>query len=104
MAKQSIKIDVLDEHFEFTLADLCRCCTVEAETIIDMVEEGLLSPVGTSPSDWRFSGKAHRHVEITLHLQRDLRVNLPGAALALELIEENERLRRKLRIRDSFHY
>ena len=99
MATQSIHIDVLDEHFEFTLADLCRCCTVEAETIIAMVEEGMLSPAGSSPSDWRFSGMAQRHVEITLHLQRDLRVNLPGAALALELIEENERLRRKLRIR-----
>ena len=99
MTKQSIHIDVLDEHFEFTLADLCRCCTVEAETIIAMVEEGMLSPAGSSPMDWRFTGKAQRHVEITLHLQRDLRVNLPGAALALELIEENERLRRKLRVR-----
>ena len=98
MSKKSIQIEILDENFEFTLADLCQCCTVQAETIIDMVEEGMLSPVGSSPSEWRFTGTAQRHVEITLHLQRDLRVNLPGAALALELIEELEQLRRQLRL------
>ena len=99
MSKHSMQIEIIDEYFEFTLADLCRCCTVQAETIIDMVEEGVLSPVGSSPTEWRFTGTAQRHVEITLHLQRDLRVNLPGAALALELIEEIEQLRRQLQIK-----
>jgi chaperone modulatory protein CbpM len=99
MSKKSIQIEILDENFEFTLADLCQCCTVQAETIIDMVEEGMLSPVGSSPSDWRFTGTAQRHVEITLHLQRDLRVNLPGAALALELLDEVEMLRSKLQVK-----
>jgi len=98
MSKKSIQIEILDENFEFSLADLCQCCTVQAETIIDMVEEGMLSPAGSSPVNWRFSGTAQRHVEITLHLQKDLRVNLPGAALALELMEELEQLRRQLRL------
>lgn len=97
MSKKSIQIEVLDEYFEFSLADLCQCCTVQAETIIDMVEEGMLSPSGSSPTDWRFTGTAQRHVEITLHLQRDLRVNLPGAALAIELMDEIEQLRSKLK-------
>jgi len=92
-------IEIIDENFEFSLADLCQCCTVQAETIIDMVEEGMLIPAGTSPSDWRFTGTAQRQVEITLHLQRDLRVNLPGAALALDLMEEIEMLRSKLQIK-----
>ena len=99
MSIQSMEIDIIDEHFEFTLDELCQCCAVQDETIIAMVEEGMLSPVGSSPSEWRFTGKAQRHVEITLHLQRDLRVNLPGAALALELIEEIEMLRRQLRVK-----
>ena len=100
MSDKSMQIEILDEQFEFSLADLCQCCTVQAETIIEMVEEGMLSPVGSSPSDWRFSGTAQRHVEITLHLQRDLRINLPGAALALELMQEIEQLQRKLRLYD----
>ena len=92
-----MQIEILDEHFEFSLAELCQCCTVQAETIIAMVEEGMLSPVGSSPTEWRFTGTAQRHVEITLHLQKDLRVNLPGAALALELMQEIEHLQRQLR-------
>jgi chaperone modulatory protein CbpM len=96
MPIQSMKIDIIDEHFEFTLDELCECCSVPDDIIIAMVEEGMLSPVGSSPAEWRFTGTAQRHVEITLHLQRDLRVNLPGAALALELMEEIETLRRQL--------
>jgi len=99
MSIQSMKIEIIDEHFEFTLDELCQCCAVQDETIIAMVEEGMLSPVGSSPAEWRFTGTAQRHVEITLHLQRDLRVNLPGAALALELMEEIEMLRRQLRVK-----
>ena len=98
MSIQSMKIEIIDEHFEFTLDELCQCCAVQDEIIISMVEEGMLSPVGSSPAEWRFTGTAQRHVEITLHLQRDLRVNLPGAALALELMEEIEQLQRQLRI------
>jgi len=97
MSIQSMKIEIIDEHFEFTLDELCQCCAVKDEIIIAMVEEGMLSPVGSSPAEWRFTGTAQRHVEITLHLQRDLRVNLPGAALALELMEEIEQLQRQLR-------
>ncbi len=99
MSRHSMHIEIIDENFEFSLADLCQCCTVQAETIIDMVEEGMLTPAGTSPSDWRFTGTAQRQIEITLHLQRDLRVNLPGAALALDLMEEIEMLRSKLQIK-----
>jgi chaperone modulatory protein CbpM len=36
-------------------------------------------------------------VRITRNLQRDLGVNTPGAALALELLEELEQLRARLR-------
>jgi len=96
MSNHSTQIEIIDEYFVFTLADLCQCCTVQAETIIDMVEEGMLTPTGNTPSDWRFTGTAQRQVEITLHLQRDLRVNLPGAALALELMEEIDRLRSQI--------
>jgi chaperone modulatory protein CbpM len=99
MPKQSLQIDLIDEHFEFTLDELCQCCAVQDETIIAMVEEGMLSPAGSSPAEWRFAGNAQRYVEISLHLQRDLRVNLPGAALALELMEEIEMLRRRLQIK-----
>lgn len=94
--KRNQSVEVLDESCELSLAELCNACTVRAETIIAMVEEGLLEPRGPSPVEWRFPGPTLRRVEITLRLQQDLRVNLAGAALAVELLEEIERLRNRL--------
>ena len=48
-------------------------------------------------AQWRFSGVALTRVQRVIRLQHDFGVNLPGAALALELLEELERLRRAQR-------
>jgi chaperone modulatory protein CbpM len=84
---------ILDEHLELDIAELCRLCRIDLEEVVSMVAEGILEPRGMTPQDWRFSGHALVRVTRALHLQRDLRVNLPGAALALDLLEELELLR-----------
>lgn len=101
--KLNLTVEVLDETYEIGLAELCQACAVRTETIISMVEEGFLEPRGSTPVDWRFSGPTLRRVEITLRLQQDLRVNLAGAALAVELLEEIERLRDRLLRLDENH-
>ena len=93
---------VLDERTVFTLHELCRACGVHAELVIEMVEEGVLEPRGAFPADWRFTGSAVTRAQKALKLSRDLRVNWPGAALALDLLEEVEQLRlerRRARLR-----
>jgi chaperone modulatory protein CbpM len=92
---------VLDEEFSLSLAELCRSADLHAEQIVAMVEEGLLEPVGKDPHTWRFSGTAVRRVHIAIHLQRDLQVNLSGAALALELLDEIRELRTRLEVLQS---
>lgn len=88
---------LLDEHTLFSLRELCRACGVHAELVIEMVEEGVLEPRGATPADWRFAGSAVTRAQKALRLTRDLRVNWPGAALALDLLDEVERLRRDRR-------
>jgi chaperone modulatory protein CbpM len=87
---------VLDDSVDFSLGELCRCCGVNAEMVIEMVDEGLLEPTGASPEQWRFHGPALWRVRTALRLTQDLRVNLAGAALAVELMDELEELRRQL--------
>lgn len=84
---------LLDERAVFTLHELCRACGVHAELVIEMVEEGVLEPQGGTPAEWRFMGSAVTRAQKALNLTRDLRVNWPGAALALDLLEEIEQLR-----------
>lgn len=89
--------EILDETVELTLGDLSRACAVHAELIVEMVEAGLVEPRGNSPSEWRFPGPSLRRVQVALRLQRDLDINLPGAALAIDLLDELEALRTQLR-------
>jgi len=84
---------VLDEQAELTLSDLCRACCQHAEWIVQLVEEGILEPAGRNPAQWRFSGTSLQKAHIAMRLQRDLDINLAGAALALDLMDEIESLR-----------
>ncbi|MVF23899.1 MerR family transcriptional regulator [Methylocaldum sp. BRCS4] len=86
---------VLDETIKLSLVDVCEACRVDAESIFEMVNEGIVDPEGSEPMNWQFNTAALRRLQTALHLQRDLGVNLPGAALALDLLEELEALRRR---------
>ncbi len=88
---------VLSEEIRLSLREVCYTCDVSAELIMDMVTEGVIEPQGTEPGEWYFNGAALTRIQTALSLQHDLRVNLPGAALAIDLIEELEEWRRRCR-------
>ena len=86
---------LIDEELECSLSDICRLCNISTEAVQEMVDEGLLCPRGREPMDWRFSALELRRIQVTVRLQRDLRVNLPGCALVIDLLEELEELRQR---------
>lgn len=86
---------VFEENDVITLADLCRSCTVQTETVTMLVSEGILDPVGGEVEQWQFSIGSIRRVRTVVHLQRDLGVNIAGAALALELLDQIAELKRR---------
>jgi chaperone modulatory protein CbpM len=88
---------VLDETTYWGITEICRLCRVDNEVIYEMVNEGVLIPEGSSPETWRFNSVAIKRIQVTLRLQSDLRVNLPGAALALDLLDELDELRAQLK-------
>ena len=92
---------ILEEQTGLTLAEVCRACAVHAEYIIELVEEGVLVPDGREPVSWRFSGTHMRRATVSLRLQRDLGVNLAGVALALQLLDEVEALRARIRAMET---
>ncbi len=90
----------LDEEILLSTSDLCRACAVHAEWIVELVEEGILEPEGHDPVTWQFRGPSLRRVQVVLRLQHDLGVNLAGAALVLDLMDELESLRTRLQAVD----
>jgi chaperone modulatory protein CbpM len=97
--KNAISGQVLEDTELVTMLELCRSCTVETETITLLVEEGILDPQGESVEQWRFSITSLRRVKTVIHLQRDLGVNLAGAALALDLLDQIAELKHAVKDR-----
>ena len=88
---------VLEEQVDLTLVELCRACDAQVDLLLELVEEGLIVPSGDAPEVWRFTGVQLRQARVAIRLQRDLGVNAPGAALALQLMDEIDALRQRLR-------
>jgi len=89
--------EILDEGREYDIETVCRICRTDRDVVIEMVSQGVVDPRGGRSQEWRFTGIAVRRAQIAARLQRELGVNLAGAALALDLLDELETLRRRLR-------
>ena len=96
---KTLRGQLIDEKTLITVSELCRHCTVKVEEVIVFVQEGILDPSGDEvaaegPDAWQFHISSVRRVRTAVHLQRDLGVNLAGAALALELLDRIAELER----------
>lgn len=87
---------IVEDNVVFTLEELSAACGKPAEWILALVDEGVIEPTGSDQGHWKFSGYCLRRVRVVQHLQADLGVNLAGAALALDLLEEVEDLRNRI--------
>ncbi|MDP2369754.1 chaperone modulator CbpM [Rhodoferax sp.] len=82
---------------ELTLIEIGRACAVETTFVVELVHEGIIAPhAGRDPEDWRFPATQLRYVSVAARLQRELGVNLAGAALVLQLLDEVETLRAQI--------
>ena len=89
---------LIEEETLVTLDELCGACTVRSEEVLTLVREGVIDPVDGPPrasDQWQFHVTSIRRVRTVVRLQRDLGVNLPGAALALELLDRIAELERR---------
>jgi len=88
---------LLDETTELTLSELSQACSSSTEWVIELVDEGILEYTGQRKSQWRFSGTSLLRARTAMRLQHDLEINLAGVALALDLMEQLETMRERLR-------
>lgn len=84
-----------------TLDELCTCCRVEGEWIAQLIEHGAIEVAGENKSEWQFTHVTLVRVAKAKRLERDLSLNIPGVALALELLDEIDDLRARLKALES---
>lgn len=82
-------------EIQLTLIEVSMAYGVSTDSIVELVLEGVLDPLGGKPEEWRFDEVLFRHAGIAVRLQRDLGINLPGVALALQLLDELQDLRQR---------
>jgi chaperone modulatory protein CbpM len=87
---------VVENEVHMTIVELSHASRTPEDLIMTWVSEGVLSPAGSSPQDWRFSGDSLRRAKTAAHLTHDLELNAPGVALALDLLDEITQLRARL--------
>ena len=87
---------VVESEVHMTMIELSHASRTPEDLIMIWVSEGVLSPAGSSPQDWRFSGDSLRRAKTAAHLTHDLELKVAGVALALDLLDEIAQLRARL--------
>ena len=87
---------IVENEVFMSIVEISQATRAPEELIMSWVTEGVLSPAGSSPQDWRFSGDSLKRAKTAAHLTHDLELNTPGVALALDLLDEIHRLRNQL--------
>jgi chaperone modulatory protein CbpM len=86
----------VEEDVGMTLAQLSEVTGCSEATIVALVEQGVLEPRGMEPAGWLFVGSSLRRTRVALRLISELEVNPAGAAVALDLLEQIDRLQVEL--------
>ncbi|KIN62674.1 MerR family transcriptional regulator [Sulfitobacter noctilucicola] len=93
MKRTTVHSDLVEA---LSLQDLCRFCHADEDWVIELVEHGVIEPVGSNSGNWRFVGTSILRAKKARRLSRDLGVNTAGVALVLDLIEERDSMLRRL--------
>lgn len=98
--QQTLRGQLIEDETLIGVDELCRHCTMKVDEVITFVLEGILDPLdgrvtAERVETWQFHISSVRRVRTAVHLQRDLGLNLAGAALALELLDRIAELERR---------
>jgi len=91
-----LQCQVVEEEVQLSLTELCQASSAERELVLQLVEHGVIEPQGDAPQAWVFSGSSLQRTRVALRLLHDLELNLPGAALAVDLLDQIAQLQREL--------
>ncbi|NMT62000.1 chaperone modulator CbpM [Marinobacter orientalis] len=93
-----LSVELVEPTATFTLREICERGDCHAEFVIKLVSYGVIAPVEESPEtrQWEFDLQALARLRKAQRLQRDLKLNLPGLAMSLELLDEVQQMRREV--------
>lgn len=85
----------MNENIIYTTYAICHSHNLNKEIVYEMVSWGIADPIGNSPENWQFTQNDYERIERAERFRKELDINIPGAALAIDLIDEIQHLRNK---------
>ena len=93
---QVFEAHVLGEGDWIAASEICELCRLELDAVLELAALGVVSSRERSPGDWQVPANELPRLRIAGRLMRDLGVNVSGAALAIELLEAQRELEKRL--------
>ncbi|MCP9439826.1 MAG: chaperone modulator CbpM [Nitrospira sp.] len=80
-----------------TVEELARACHAEVRWVAELIEVGILAQRGHDQASWRFCAADLVCARRAARLQRDFEASIETVAVMLDLLNEIDRLRGRLR-------
>lgn len=97
MTKENVLIAVvIEETTTVSFEEVCNRYHISRDLLIEMMEEGLFPT--KSKEELALDQHALRRIESAFRLHKDLDINLPGVALALDLLDKIDTMEHELDI------
>ena len=96
-----VAAELIDTAALCSIDELSAACNVDTDWIAELVEHGVIEPIGRSRSDWKFTSLTIVRVAKARRLERDLDLNTASLAIVLDLLDQIEDLRVELKKRQS---
>ena len=103
-ATERLQAQVVGEREWLDVTEICRVCRIEREQLLELAELGVVMPRGPGPEEWQLPAEDLPRLRVAGRLMRDLGVNVSGAALAVELLEVQHDLERRVRLLTQITY
>ena len=87
-----------ERSYVLTLTEITQCVRIPVETVIVIVDHGIVEPRGQKPEEWQFEPHMLATLRRAIRLQQDLELDWAGIAVALSLIEQLQQLRGQNRL------
>jgi chaperone modulatory protein CbpM len=82
-----------ERSYLLSLTEVTQSVHIPVETIVVIVEHGIVEPRGQRPKEWQFEPHMLATLRQAMRLHRDLEMDWAGIAVALSLIDKLRQLR-----------
>lgn len=84
----------MEQFTSLTVIDFCVHTGIAEEELQEIVGLGIIQPIETT-NEWLFDDQAVVIMRRAVRLYHELEIDWPGIAMAMNLMEQNERLQRE---------